>query len=82
LYLALFAISPLLSFFLTREIRDFAIARGWVAAASGDRPLLLDVNVLASVFPVALADALDRVLTPALSIYDPVPEYVAAAHAS
>lgn len=47
-----------------------------------DRPLLLDINLLTSVFPVALADALDRVLTPALCAYDPVPGCVAAAHAS
>jgi UDP-GlcNAc:undecaprenyl-phosphate/decaprenyl-phosphate GlcNAc-1-phosphate transferase len=48
----------------------------------GDCPLLLDINLLTSVFPVALADALERVLTPALCIYDPVPGYMADAHAS
>jgi UDP-GlcNAc:undecaprenyl-phosphate GlcNAc-1-phosphate transferase len=49
-----------------------------------DRPLLLDINLLTSVFPVALADALDRVLTPRLDIAaDPVPSsHMAAAHAS
>jgi UDP-GlcNAc:undecaprenyl-phosphate GlcNAc-1-phosphate transferase len=48
----------------------------------GDRPVLLDINLLTSVFPFALADALDRVLSPGLGIADPVPGYVAAAHAS
>ncbi len=35
-----------------------------------DRPLLLDINLLTTVFPVALADALERVLTPVLNITD------------
>jgi UDP-GlcNAc:undecaprenyl-phosphate GlcNAc-1-phosphate transferase len=33
-----------------------------------DRELQFDINLLTSTFPVALADALDRVLTPALEI--------------
>jgi hypothetical protein len=48
----------------------------------GDRPLLLDINLLTSLFPVALADALDRVLTLEVCTYDPVPGHMAAAHAS
>jgi len=47
-----------------------------------DQPLLLDINLLTSVFPVALADALDRVLTPALCMYDHAPEHIGAVHAS
>jgi len=49
-----------------------------------DRELQFDINLLTSVFPVALADALDRVSTPALEIVPP-PEQVSelvAAHAS
>ena len=47
-----------------------------------DRPLLLDINLLTSVFPVALAEALDRVLTPARCQDDPAPAYVVAAPAT
>src|SRR5581483_5503194 len=36
-YLGIFAISLVLSFFLTREVRDRAIARGWVAAPVAER---------------------------------------------
>jgi hypothetical protein len=38
-----------------------------------DRELQFDINLLTSVFPAALADALDRVATPVVEII-PAPE--------
>lgn len=61
-------------------------ARGWLSVYRlySDRPLLLDINLLTSIFPVALADALERVLKPVYEIApDPAPaRQMAAAHAS
>jgi UDP-GlcNAc:undecaprenyl-phosphate/decaprenyl-phosphate GlcNAc-1-phosphate transferase len=49
----------------------------------GDRPLLLDVNLLTSAFPIALADSLDRAFAPALEkTQDSIPSsHMAPAHA-
>jgi UDP-GlcNAc:undecaprenyl-phosphate GlcNAc-1-phosphate transferase len=38
-YLGIFAASVLLSFILTRYVRNLAMARGWVAAPAADRHL-------------------------------------------
>ncbi len=46
------------------------------------RDLQLDMNLLTSVLPVALADALDRVLRQAVEIKTPAQEAAAAAQAS
>ena len=46
------------------------------------RDLQLDMNLLTSVLPVALADALDRVLRHAVEIKTPAQEAAAAARAS
>jgi hypothetical protein len=46
-----------------------------------DRELQFDINLLTSVFPLALADALDRVATPVVEMIpaaEPGPELVAA----
>jgi len=43
-----------------------------------DRPLLVDTNLLTSVFPVVLADALDRALAPKESVVTAGTEFIAA----